>query len=103
MFQRQSFGHGGGGSDCRKVTYGGSAERGARDADGVGRGTVTSSQTVARFVDDLLGRYHGRMDELMADPEMRAEIDAVFPGIEEPEFVAMIEHFMKLQVHFSTT
>ena len=54
------------------------------------RAPPPDAKKVAMRLCELVDRCGGQLDEVMADPRTRAELESIFPGLEEKEFRAML-------------
>lgn len=67
-------------------------------ADERGRGASSTAmdakQATMRIIAIMEG-FGGRLDDVMADPRARAELDAIFPGVQDREFRALLESCME--------
>lgn len=72
----------------------GMVDRGGRRETGGGgeesRVPPLDTKEVAMRLCALIDSCDGRPDELMADPRARAELESIFPGLEEREFRNML-------------
>ena len=64
-------------------------DRERRDGIG-GGGAPTEAKKVAMRICSLIDSFDGRLDEVMADPRARAELESIFPGLDEREFRTML-------------
>lgn len=77
------------GVDKERGGVGGGGSRG-REAAGGARPPGPEAKKVAMRLCELMDRCDGRMEEVMADPRARAELEAIFPGLDEKEFRSML-------------
>ncbi len=95
--KRSGIGPGGGrngpGRDASPSVAGGAKMDAAGGADERGRASSTAmdaKQATMRIIAIMEG-FDGRLDDVMADPRARAELDAIFPGVKDREFRALLE------------
>ena len=63
---------------------------GLGEGGGGAREAPTEAKKVAMRICALIDSFDGRLDEVMADPRARAELESIFPGLDEREFRTML-------------
>lgn len=78
---------GGAGSDAVGIERRGMGGAGGRAASSL---ALDAKKATMRII-AIMESFEGRLSVVMADPRARAELDAIFPGVEEREFRALLE------------
>eukprot|EP00903_Cladosiphon_okamuranus_P008628 g8274.t1 len=92
---REKHGAGGGGERIGSPSDGSKADAIGADERGVGlRGgsspSMDAKKATMRII-NIMESFDGRLDDVMADPRARSEIYAIFPGVKDREFRALLE------------
>lgn len=82
----------------KKRAGGGGGGRAPEDPDtdiersaGAGSSPALDAKKATMRIIAILESFDGRLNDMMADPRAMAELDAIFPGVEEREFRALLE------------
>lgn len=77
--------------DRSKVEAIGADERGVGGARAVASSPVMDAKKATVIIIGIMESFDGRLDDVLADPRARAELDAIFPGVKDSEFRALLE------------
>lgn len=90
-------GAGGGRAASPSMADGSKADAIGADERGVGMGLraglppVLDAKKATMKIIGIMETFDGRLDDVMADRRARAELDAIFPGVKDQDFRALLE------------